>query len=69
MYCYFVGDIKRHRPAHKLHNLTCAVCIILTVQYQQKPSAATIESQRTAQFRPQSDNKPFNVGEVVFYVI
>ena len=67
-YCYFVGDIK-DCPAHKLHNLARAVCVILTVQYQQKPSADTIESQCTARCRPQSNNKPFNVGEFMLYVI
>ena len=39
------------------------------MQYQQKPSADTVESQRTAQCRPQSNNKPFNVGEFMLYVI
>ena len=41
------GRHQRHCPAHKSRNLTRAVCIILTVQYQQKHSAATVESQRT----------------------
>ena len=60
---------QSHCPAHKLHNLPRAVCVILTVQYQQKPSADTVKSQRTARCRPQSNNKPFNVGEFVLYVI
>ena len=39
------------------------------MQYQQKPSADTVESQHTARCRPRSNNKPFNVGEFVLYVI
>ena len=63
------GRHQRHRPTHKSRNLVSAVCIILIVQYQQKPSAGTIESQRTARCRPRSNNKPFYVGEFVLYVI
>ena len=63
------GRHQRHHPAHKSHNLARAVCIILTAQYQQKPSADTVKSQHTARCRPRSNNKPFNVGEFVLYVI
>ena len=48
------GRHQRHRPAHKARNLTCAVWLILSVQYQQKLSADTVKSQRTAWCRPQS---------------
>ena len=70
IYCYFVGDIKGTAcPVHKSRNIARAVCVILTVQYQQKPSADTVKSQCTARCWPQSNNKPFNVGEIVLYVI
>ena len=39
------GRHQRHRLTHKLCNLAHAVCVILTVQYQQKPSADTVEHQ------------------------
>ena len=60
---------QRHCPAHKSRNLARAVCIILTVQYQQKPSSDTVKSQCTARCRPRSNNKLFNVGEFVLYMI
>ena len=63
------GQHQRHCPAHKLHNLAHSVWLILSVQYQQKPSADIVESQRTARCWPRSNNKPFNVGEVVLYMI
>ena len=57
------GRHQRHCPAHKSHNLVRAVRLILSMQYQQKPSADIIKSQRTAWCWPRSNNKPFNVGE------
>ena len=63
------GRHQRHRPAHKSRNLARVVWLILSVQYQQKPSADTVESQYTAWCRPRSNNKPFNVGEFVLYEI
>ena len=56
-------------PTHKSRNLMRAVWLILSVQYQQKPSTDTVESQHTAWYRPQSNNKPFNVAEFVLYGI
>ena len=41
------GRHQRHHPAHKSHNLARAVWLILSV-HQQKQSADTVESQRTA---------------------
>ena len=63
------GQHKRHCPTHKLHNVVRAVWLLLSVQYQQKPSADTVERQRTAWYRPRSNNKPFNVSEFVLYEI
>ena len=39
------------------------------MQYQQKPSADTIQSQRITQCQPQNNNKLFSVGEFMLYVI
>ena len=65
------GRHQRHccGPSHKSHNLMRAVWLILSAQYQQKPSADTVESQLTARCWPRSNNKPFNVGESVLYEI
>ena len=63
------GQHQRHRPAHKSRNIAHAVCVILIVQYQEEPSADTVESQRTARCWPQRNNKPFNVGEFMPYAI
>ena len=60
---------QRRRPAHKSCNLTRAVWLILSMQYQQKPSADTVKNQCTARCQPRSNNKPFNVGEFVLYEI
>ena len=37
------GRHQRHCPAHKSRNLVCAVWLILTMQYQQKPSKVSAQ--------------------------
>ena len=60
------GRHQRHCPAHKSRNLACVVWLILTMQYQQKLSK--VSAQLDVGHRA-TIIKPFNVGEVVLYVI
>ena len=55
------GRHQRHCPAHKSRNLVCAVWLILTMQYQQKPSK--VSAQLDVGHRATINH--FNVGEVV----